>query len=62
MGTDYYKLLGIDKSANEAEIKSAYKKMVRPTCRNASIELISNTGIKMASRPQRWVGRVLQEV
>ncbi|KAJ7928823.1 hypothetical protein B0H13DRAFT_2228810 [Mycena leptocephala] len=27
MGTDYYKLLGIDKSANEAEIKSAYKKM-----------------------------------
>ncbi|KAJ7031335.1 hypothetical protein C8F04DRAFT_1041555 [Mycena alexandri] len=27
MGTDYYKLLGIDKSATEAEIKSAYKKM-----------------------------------
>ncbi|KAJ6513034.1 DnaJ C terminal domain-containing protein [Mycena sanguinolenta] len=27
MGTDYYKLLGIDKSAGEAEIKSAYKKM-----------------------------------
>ncbi|KAF7374717.1 DnaJ-domain-containing protein [Mycena sanguinolenta] len=27
MGADYYKLLGIDKSAGEAEIKSAYKKM-----------------------------------
>ncbi|KAJ7158552.1 hypothetical protein C8R46DRAFT_957180 [Mycena filopes] len=27
MGADYYKLLGIDKSATEAEIKSAYKKM-----------------------------------
>jgi DnaJ-class molecular chaperone len=28
MGADYYKLLGIDKSADEAQIKSAYKKMV----------------------------------
>lgn len=31
MGTDYYKLLGVNKSANEGEIKSAYKKMVCPS-------------------------------
>jgi hypothetical protein len=29
MGTDYYKLLGVDKGASEDEIKKAYKKMVR---------------------------------
>lgn len=29
MGTDYYKLLGIDRSASDDDIKKAYRKMVR---------------------------------
>jgi hypothetical protein len=28
MGADYYKLLGIDRSAGDDDIKKAYKKMV----------------------------------
>lgn len=28
MGKDYYKILGVDKSADEDAIKKAYKKMV----------------------------------
>lgn len=28
MGSDYYKLLGIDRNADDNEIKKAYKKMV----------------------------------
>jgi preprotein translocase subunit Sec63 len=28
MGADYYKLLGVDRNANDDDIKRAYKKMV----------------------------------
>jgi DnaJ homolog subfamily B member 4 len=36
MGLDYYKVLGIDKSASEDDIKKAYKKMVREQVHVAS--------------------------
>lgn len=29
MGTDYYKLLGVNRDASDDDIKKAYKKMVR---------------------------------
>lgn len=29
MGTDYYKLLGVDRNASDDDIKKAYRKMVR---------------------------------
>jgi len=51
MGTDYYKLLGIDKGAGEDEIKKAYKKMASVgTFKKPIIWLIFLLGPEMASR------------
>ena len=56
MGTDYYKLLGVDKSASEEEIKKAYKKMVSIPMTAPNKFLVADTtllltGSEMASRP-----------
>ena len=50
MGADYYKLLGVDKNADENEIKKAYKKMVSAYRRRATMSLTIQLGLEMASR------------
>jgi preprotein translocase subunit Sec63 len=54
MGTDYYNLLGVDKNANDDDIKKAYKKMVRFVLSESSISGLMNNkiGLEMASRSQ----------
>ena len=51
MGKDYYKLLGIDKNANDDEVKKAYKKMVCcPAVMFCSALTMLSIGVEMASR------------
>ena len=54
MGTDYYKLLGVSKDADENEIKKAYKKMAlkwHPD-RNAGSEEASKKFKEVSAMPR----------
>ena len=58
MGQDYYKVLGIDKTASEDDVKKAYKKMVGFYRCGYQIGYLADSlsplwrvGSKMASRP-----------